>query len=102
MELVVECVGPVRNLRHGFFRQRRRTGQPLADFEPRRPGAALAWDNVLYESPSLGYVVNTHQRGLDHGPAVLTYYYPLTDPDPRAARTRLLGTDRDVIHPQAH
>ena len=23
----------------------------------------LAWDNVLYESPSLGYVVATHQRG---------------------------------------
>ena len=53
----------------------------------------LAWDNVLYESPSLGYVVATHQRGLDHGPTVLTYYYPLVDADARAARTRLLETD---------
>ena len=50
----------------------------------------LAWDNVLYESPSLGYVVATHQRGRDHGPTVLTYYYPLCDANPRAARTRLL------------
>jgi NAD(P)-binding Rossmann-like domain len=50
----------------------------------------LAWDNVLYESPSLGYVVATHQRGRDHGPTVLTYYYPLCDPNPRNARTRLL------------
>lgn len=58
-------------------------------------GFPLAWDNVLYESPSLGYVVNTHQQGRDHGPAVFTYYYPLTDADPRLARTRLLGTDRD-------
>ena len=58
-------------------------------------GFPLAWDNVLYESPSLGYVVNTHQQGRDHGPAVFTYYYPLTDADPRQARTRLLGTDRD-------
>ena len=53
----------------------------------------LSWDNVLYESPSLGYVVATHQRGRDHGPTVLTYYYPLCDANPRNARTRLLETD---------
>ncbi|MCA1591820.1 MAG: FAD-dependent oxidoreductase, partial [Acidobacteria bacterium] len=53
----------------------------------------LAWDNVLYESPSLGYVVATHQRGLDRGASVFTYYYPLTDADPRLARSRLLETD---------
>ncbi|HYV13111.1 MAG TPA: FAD-dependent oxidoreductase [Pyrinomonadaceae bacterium] len=53
----------------------------------------LAWDNVLYESPSLGYVVATHQRGLDRGPTVLTYYYPLVDENPRVGRTRLLETD---------
>src|SRR5688500_4553297 len=53
----------------------------------------LAWDNVLYESPSLGYVVATHQRGRDHGPTVLTYYYPLCDENPRIARQRLLDTD---------
>lgn len=58
-------------------------------------GFPLAWDNVLYESPSLGYVVATHQRGLDRGPTVFTYYYPLTDADPRAARTRLLSAGRD-------
>ena len=56
-------------------------------------GFPLAWDNVLYESPSLGYVVATHQRGLDRGPTVFTYYYPLTDDDPRQARARLLDTD---------
>ena len=59
-------------------------------------GFPLAWDNVLYESPSLGYVVATHQRGLDRGPTVFTYYYPLTDADPRAARALLLSTDRDA------
>src|SRR5690242_20457577 len=53
----------------------------------------LAWDNVFYESPSLGYVVATHQRGIDRGPTVLTYYYPLVDANERAARTRLLETD---------
>ena len=60
---------------------------------PQSRGFPLAWDNVLYESPSLGYVVATHQRGLDHGPTVFTYYYPLCDADSRAARSKLLSTD---------
>jgi len=60
---------------------------------PRSRGFPLSWDNVLYESPALGYVVATHQRGLDRGPTVFTYYYPLCDEDPRAARARLLSTD---------
>lgn len=37
----------------------------------------LAWDNVLYDSPSLGYVNATHQKGIDYGPTILTYYYPM-------------------------
>jgi hypothetical protein len=53
----------------------------------------LAWDNVLYESESLGYVVATHQRGIDRGATVFTYYYPLCDENARVARTRLLETD---------
>ena len=60
---------------------------------PRSRGFPLAWDNVLYESPSLGYVVATHQRGLDRGPTVFTYYYPLCDADVRAARSRLESMD---------
>lgn len=60
---------------------------------PRSLGFPLAWDNVLYESPSLGYVVATHQRGLDRGPTVFTYYYPLCDDDPRRARSKLLETN---------
>jgi glycine/D-amino acid oxidase-like deaminating enzyme len=60
---------------------------------PADKGFPMAWDNVLYESPSLGYVVATHQRGLDRGPTVFTYYYPLCDADPRKARSDLLGAD---------
>ena len=62
---------------------------------PKSAGFPLAWDNVLYESPSLGYVVATHQRGLDHGPTVLTYYYALTGSDARNERQRLLSAGRD-------
>ena len=54
-------------------------------------GFPLAWDNVLYDSPSLGYVVATHQSGIDHGATVLTYYLPLLDADPRVARRGLLA-----------
>ena len=62
---------------------------------PRSEGFPLAWDNVLYDSPALGYVTATHQRGVDHGPTVLTYYFPLCDADPRVARERLLSAGRD-------
>lgn len=62
---------------------------------PAVSGFPLAWDNVLYESPSLGYVVSTHQRGIEHGRTVITYYYPLCDADPRTARERLLAAGRD-------
>jgi phytoene dehydrogenase-like protein len=55
-------------------------------------GFPLSWDNVLYGSPSLGYVVATHQAGRDHGPTVFTYYLPLVDDDVVAARSRLLET----------
>ncbi len=62
---------------------------------PQGRGFPLAWDNVLYESPSLGYVATSYQRGLDHGPAVLTWYYPLCDGSPSDARQRLLQLGRD-------
>jgi phytoene dehydrogenase-like protein len=59
---------------------------------PASRGFPLAWDNVLYDSPSLGYVVATHQAGCDQGPTVFTYYLPLLDDDPRRGRERLLST----------
>ncbi|HEX3582040.1 MAG TPA: FAD-dependent oxidoreductase [Thermoanaerobaculia bacterium] len=61
---------------------------------PAPHGFPLCWDNVLYESPALGYVVATHQTN-DSGPTVLTYYYAFTDHDPRVARERLLSAGRD-------
>jgi monoamine oxidase len=43
-----------------------------------RPGAAPAWDNVLYRSPALGYVDAMHQSTRPHGGAtVLTSYWAL-------------------------
>jgi phytoene dehydrogenase-like protein len=64
---------------------------------PTSEGAPLAWDNVLYKSPSLGYVVATHQDHVDLGPTVLTYYYPYTDSDPRKGRERLYAEGHGAI-----
>lgn len=51
----------------------------------------LAWDNVIYESPSLGYVTATHQKGIDYGPTILTYYYPMCHEE--NGRTKLFNFD---------
>jgi predicted NAD/FAD-dependent oxidoreductase len=62
-----------------------------------RHGAPLSWDNVLYDSPALGYVVATHQSVASHrGATVLTYYWPLADEPPAEARRRLLATPREA------
>jgi hypothetical protein len=63
---------------------------------PREEGFPMAWDNVIHDSPSLGYVSAMHQGDRERGPGVITYYYPLCDADPRAARERLLALDRDA------
>lgn len=56
---------------------------------PAGEGFPMSWDNVLYDSPSLGYVTATHQLGIDRGPTTLTYYYPLVE------RKHLLEAGRD-------
>ena len=61
---------------------------------PTKNERIMAWDNVLYDSPGLGYVVATHQRGRDWGPTVITYYYPLVDDDVRVSRKRLYAASR--------
>ncbi len=55
-------------------------------------GQPLAWDNVVYDSPLLGYVVATHQ-GLDQHPkaTVITVYWPLSAQSPEAARRAALA-----------
>ena len=60
---------------------------------PKGGGFPLAWDNVIRESESLGYVVATHQSLRDYGPTVWTWYHPFPDQDLRAARQRLTDLD---------
>ncbi|MCP4943478.1 MAG: FAD-dependent oxidoreductase [Planctomycetaceae bacterium] len=77
---------------------------------PQDEGFPMAWDNVIRDSRSLGYVTATHQSGVDHGPTVLTWYYPFADVDAAITRKQMLNlkwadwvdvvlTDLRRVHP---
>lgn len=54
----------------------------------------VAWDNVLFDSPALGYVVATHQQLRRHVPrTVWTYYWALAHQPAAEARRWLLAQD---------
>jgi glycine/D-amino acid oxidase-like deaminating enzyme len=57
-------------------------------------GLPPAWDNVIFDSPGLGYVVATHQSFRQHIPqTVWTYYWALAHGAPADNRRWLLSQD---------
>jgi len=65
----------------------------LRAFPAEGAGTPLAWDNVVYREPGLGYVVSTHQD-IRVGPpqrTAFTAYHALSDLTPDAARRWLNG-----------
>ncbi|CAN5352145.1 NAD(P)/FAD-dependent oxidoreductase [soil metagenome] len=57
---------------------------------PDARGLPPAWDNVSYYSDSLGYVMANHQDVTTRSkPNVITYYYPLSESDPKVSRQAL-------------
>ncbi len=65
-------------------------------------GAEPAWDNVIYGSPTLGYVDATHQSlSTRKDRAVWTFYWALTEGTPQENRKLLLARDwawwRDAV-----
>jgi len=63
---------------------------------PDGQGTLPAWDNVSYYSQSLGYVVANHQEiTTRHKPTVITYYFPLSEQEPLAARKALYAASAD-------
>jgi hypothetical protein len=65
---------------------------------PQGKGFPLSWDNVVYDSPLLGYVVATHQHlSRMSQKTVLTYYWPLTEKDPSSSRKRLRAFSSDDL-----
>jgi hypothetical protein len=61
---------------------------------PEERGFPVAWDNVIHDSPALGYVVATHQHLRRHVPrTVWTYYWALAHQPAAEARRWLLAQD---------
>ena len=70
------------------------TANLTLDRMPRESGSEPAWDNVIYGSRGLGYVVATHmstRSRIDR--SVWTYYWALTHTTPEQARSELLQRD---------
>ncbi len=67
------------------------------DRMPAEKGLEAAWDNVIYGSPSLGYVVSTHQNvQIRTEKTVFTHYWALSGAPPAQARRDLLASDWGV------
>lgn len=57
-------------------------------------GEKISWDNVIYNSPALGYIAANHQTGpRQDGKMVWTFYWALADGTPTQNRHRLLTAD---------
>ena len=80
--------------RTGFVYSPWLTANLTLDRWPVERGIAPAWDNVIYDSPGLGYVVATHQslRTFQER-SVWTYYYAFADLTPAQARQTLVTRD---------
>lgn len=67
------------------------TANLTLDRLPKERDIETAWDNVIYESPTLGYVVATHQSLRTHiDRTVWTFYWSLAEGSPAANRRMLL------------
>jgi glycine/D-amino acid oxidase-like deaminating enzyme len=67
------------------------TANLTLDRWPKEDGIPPAWDNVIYGSKSLGYVVATHQNtGRVQERTVWTWYYALAEWEPSQGRVHLL------------
>ena len=70
------------------------TANLMLDRIPDQKGAEPAWDNVIYDSPTLGYVNATHMSLATHTErTVWTFYWSLAEHSPRDARRLLLAKD---------
>jgi glycine/D-amino acid oxidase-like deaminating enzyme len=70
------------------------TANLTLEHPPAEDGSEVAWDNVLYDSPALGYVDAAHMSvATREDRSVWTYYWSLAEYAPLQARTLLLEHD---------
>ena len=79
------------------------TANLVLDRQPRETSFPQAWDNVIYDSPGLGYVVANHQqlRRFVGSQSIWTYYRALATMTPVEGRRYLLSASwsdlRDLV-----
>jgi phytoene dehydrogenase-like protein len=74
------------------------TANLVLDRWPRASGSEPAWDNVIFDSPALGYVVATHQSlATDVPRTVWTYYWALAQGAPQSNRAWLQQQTWDTL-----
>lgn len=99
--VVAKLVRAYRDAPPEFLREFRYSPWLVANLHlkgrPKSKGFPFAWDNVLYDSPSLGYVVASHQTLSDFGPTVWTYYRPFAELTPEEGRQRLAAMSHAEI-----
>ncbi len=70
------------------------TANLTLEHPPRENGIERAWDNVIYDSPALGYVDATHMSLASYiDRNVWTFYWSFADYTPQEARKMLLAKD---------
>jgi glycine/D-amino acid oxidase-like deaminating enzyme len=78
----------------GFIYSPWLTANLVLDPLPAEQYAELAWDNVIFDSPALGYVNATHMSVASRHPqSVWTYYWSLAEFPPTQSRRHLLESD---------
>ena len=70
------------------------TANLTLDRIPAETGVESAWDNVIYDSPALGYVIATHMSTKSRiEKTVWTYYWSFASESPAKTREALLNRD---------
>lgn len=68
----------------------------ISDKSSLNRNAGISWDNVIYDSISLGYVNACHQTvAQNQKKTVITYYYNFSDKSPRESRLNIYNKDND-------
>ncbi|RIV20603.1 FAD-dependent oxidoreductase [Fibrisoma montanum] len=89
---IVQKIAPERSAWTGFRYAPWVVANLTLNGLPQGRGMPLCWDNVLYGASSVGYITANHQDLRDGPRKVITYYKPLTDTEPDAARRQAYGT----------
>jgi len=87
---IIEGASPAKGFQYSPWL----TANLTLDRIPDQKGSEPAWDNVVFDSPTLGYVNATHMSLATHiDKTVWTFYWSLADHTPADARRLLLAKD---------